>query len=249
MDHLDLAPWLLVIPARFNSSRLPYKMKQDLCGKPLIIRVYENLRDFFGDKLKILVATDAQELSEICRFHKVPVFLTSSSHKSGTDRCYEVARAHDRPYILNVQGDEPFLNPKDLVGILQASNKLEEGQILTLAYRSHSEEDFHKLSVVKLIPKGEEALTFARSDPEGNPRDFYHHLGVYAYHKDTLKKFCSLAESPLEQQLRLEQMRALENGLTVSFVEAKTGSFGIDTEEDLIRARNLFPLRKKEESL
>lgn len=150
MNHLDLAPWLLVIPARFDSSRLPYKMKQDLCGKPLIIRVYENLRDFFGDKLKILVATDAQELSEICAFHKVPFFLTSSSHKSGTDRCYEVACAHDRPYILNVQGDEPFLNPRDLVEILQASSKLEEGQILTLAYRSHSEEDFHKLSVVKL---------------------------------------------------------------------------------------------------
>lgn len=249
MASLDLSDWLLVIPARLESSRLPRKMIQDLCGKPLIIRVYENLRNFFGKDLRILVATDSEELGSICSRYEVPFNSTSASHKSGTDRCHEVAAFQKKTYILNVQGDEPFLNPEDLIGIFNSSKKLDEGKILTLAYPSKNKEDFHDPSVVKLLAKGKEAFSFKRLHEEGNPLDFYHHLGVYAYHQKTLAHFCSLPEGYLEKKLRLEQMRALENGIKIDFLEARSASFGIDTLEDLLRARELYPLRKKVISL
>ena len=245
MSKFDLSDWLLVIPARLDSTRLPLKMTQDLCGKPLVVRVYENLASLVKYGLSLVVATDSEEIKFICSFYQIPSVLTSSSHKSGTDRCYEAAQIFEKPYVLNVQGDEPFLNQEDLMTLFQKEDLLREGEILTLAKKNSDQMDLNSDSVVKLIPDGSLVSSFCRSLEDWKEKFFWQHLGVYAYHFDTLKIFCSLAQDEKEKSLRLEQMRALANGIKIRFFEAQKASLGIDTKEDLIKAREIFSSRER----
>ena len=128
MDRL-WSDWLIVIPARLKSTRLPEKPLQDLAGKPLIVRVYERLKPLVALGAEIVVATDSEKVQEVCSNANVPCTLTSESHESGTDRVFEVSQAKPQEYILNVQGDEPFVNIQDLERLAQrmASKKLEMG--------------------------------------------------------------------------------------------------------------------------
>ena len=236
--------WLIVIPARLHSTRLPLKMTLDLCGKPLVVRVYENLKFLEAEGFSIIVATDSKEIVQVCDIFNVPSFLSQEVHKSGTDRCYEVARVLNYPYIINVQGDEPFFYGRELLKIIQKKDLLDKGSILTFALRSFNPSDRKDLSVVKLVAHGSKAKNFLRDNTQDPSPFFYHHQGVYAYHIDTLAKFCSYSQSTLEKALGLEQMRALENGVEIYFIETKHSSLGIDTKEDLIKARDIFSLRE-----
>lgn len=245
MINEALRKWLIVIPARLASTRLPQKATLDLCGKPMIIRVYENLDPLNRKGVSIIVATDSPKVVALCNLYAIPSFLTKQNHISGTDRCYEVACSFNYEYILNVQGDEPFIDCDDLLSLIENTNRLDRGCILTLAYRSRSKKDFRDPSVVKVLSKKKEAISFFRTGmPQKECPFFYHHLGVYAYRKETLESFCSLKRSPLELELKLEQMRAVENGLKIMLLDAKRKSFGIDTKEDLVKARKIYSLRK-----
>jgi len=239
--------WLIVIPARLESTRLARKPLQDLAGKPLIVRVYENLQSLSELGAQIVVATDSTDVLEVCQSHSVNAVMTRDDHPSGTDRCNEVAQKFDCDFVLNVQGDEPFVNTKplkSLVNLLEST----ELQIGTIGYLSDDIEEFNNPNLVKIAVTAEmQALYFSRSGIPNSSRidtknksKYWQHIGIYAYRKAVLEKICKLAPSPLEKTESLEQLRALENGISIGVVESEFPSIGIDTIEDLEKARAQF---------
>lgn len=234
--------WLIVIPARMHSTRLPRKPLADLGGLPMIVRVYQRLESFARKGATLVVATDDDAILQICQKHEVPVRMTGQAHKSGTDRCAEVARNFQQAFILNVQGDEPFVDLADLEGLLAKMEK--DGDPMgTLVYRNHHLADYHNANCVKAVMNDQgKALYFSRSplpyyrEPE-DFEAFWQHIGVYAFTKKGLLEFCSLPQHPLERAESLEQLRALGHGLSIAMTEAKSPSLGIDTPQDLEAAR------------
>lgn len=243
---MNLENWLIVIPARLGSTRLPRKPLQDLSGKPLIVRVYENLEPLLKKGARAIVATDAKEVLEVCQKNGISCEMTKASHESGSDRCFEVATRNPTQHILNIQGDEPFLNIDDLESLIRAHEKEErEVHISTLAAHSSSEEDFKNPNVCKVVvSQTQHALYFSRSpiphSRDGSFHGFLHHQGVYAYSNAALAKFCQAEKSDLEHSEKLEQLRALELGIAILVVKAQSTSAGIDTPEDLERARKSY---------
>ncbi len=234
--------WLIVIPARLASSRLPEKPLQDLNGRPLIVRVYENLKPLLATGVKIVIACDAKKVASVCEKYQLPWVMTSKQHESGTDRVFEVALKHKPIYVLNVQGDEPFANLEDLRRLTESLEQEKAIGIATLYYKSTDISRFFDANLVKVVKSASNrAIYFSRSPiPFGRDQSishFYQHLGVYAYKSEVLAKFCSLKKSSLEELEKLEQLRALENDIPIKLVEAKNPSFGIDTPEDLDKAR------------
>jgi 3-deoxy-manno-octulosonate cytidylyltransferase (CMP-KDO synthetase) len=234
--------WLIVVPARMHSTRLPRKPLADLGGLPMIIRVYQRLEPFAKLGATVVVATDDQDIFKVCQNHAVPVEMTDVAHKSGTDRCAEVAKKFKQPYVLNVQGDEPFVDLNDLQGLLTKMEK--DGDPMgTMVYRNHHQDEYQNANCVKAVVNDlGKAMYFSRSplpyyrDPE-NFEAFWQHIGVYAFTKKGLLEFCSLPQHPLELAESLEQLRALGNGLSIAVTEAKSPSLGIDTPQDLEAAR------------
>ena len=235
--------WLVVIPARLASTRLANKPLQDLQGKPLIVRVYENLLTLKKNGAELFIATDSTEVLEACHQHDVlDVKLTRKDHQSGTDRSFEVAANQNRPFVLNVQGDEPFICNTDLMNLMMYYESLRRKCIATMAFCSKNLNDYRSSHVVKVVTdKHSKALFFSRA-PIPFSLDaleyFQHHMGVYAYHVDVLSRFCELPPSSLEQQEKLEQLRALDNGIDIFVMQADHLSHGIDTQDDLERAKS-----------
>ncbi len=258
MLRKSLTDWLVVVPARLASTRLPDKPILDLAGKPLIVRVYENLGPLIANGAVVVVAVDDERVATVCRDHAIPHMMTSRDHATGTDRCAEVAarQSEARPYILNIQGDEPFLAPNDLMRLCgafaaqksQTSTMSTRAPMASMYLRSHDAQRFIAPSCVKVVcsPSGH-ALYFSRS-PIPHDRDhggklagdFLVHMGVYAFDREALKLFCALPPSPLEATEKLEQLRALEAGWKILMQEASAESLGIDTPADLEAARVRF---------
>jgi 3-deoxy-manno-octulosonate cytidylyltransferase (CMP-KDO synthetase) len=242
----SLKDWLVVVPARLGSTRLAEKPLQELGGKPLVVKVFENIRGLAAFGAEMWVATDSERVVKACAEHHVPTKMTREDHASGTDRCYEVAEGTKHPYVLNVQGDEPSVNAEDLKTLMDALAKDSVSDIATPVYPSTNLADFQNPNTVKAIPdKDMRALYFTRAMapfPRDNPSQisFWHHLGVYAFKKAALARFCALAPGKLEQLEKLEQLRALENGMKILLVPAKQLSVGIDTFEQLKEAREKF---------
>ena len=235
--------WLIVIPARMASSRLPEKPLADLAGRPLILRVFERIRPLTTQGARVVVATDHENIAAVCRQAGAPVCMTRIDHASGTDRCAEVAAASDRSFVLNVQGDEPFVNLDDLTRLMGHMEEVPARQIGTLAYRNHDDGDFLSPNVVKAVLAADgTALYFSRApipfrrDETGIAAGFWQHLGIYAYQKAALARFCALPPAELEKTEKLEQLRALAGGMAIHVVEARHPTIGIDTPEDLARA-------------
>ncbi|RZA24207.1 MAG: 3-deoxy-manno-octulosonate cytidylyltransferase [Proteobacteria bacterium] len=234
--------WLIVVPARMQSTRLPRKPLADLGGKPMIVRVYERLKPFEEKGATLVIATDDSDILDVCQKHNVPALMTRVDHKSGTDRCAEVAKNFDKPFVLNVQGDEPFVNLEDLEGLLAKMEK--DGDPMgTMVHRNEKESDYKNPNCVKAVMNDQgRALYFSRSPlpyyREPSPFvGFWQHIGVYAFTKKGLLAFCHLPQHPLEIAESLEQLRALGSGLSISMTVAKHPSLGIDTPQDLEAAR------------
>jgi len=257
----DLGQWLVCVPARFAAQRLPGKPLQDLGGKPLIVRVCENLAPLAEAGAEIVVATDSEAVERACSDAGVRVQMTRNDHPSGTDRCNEVAQRRAKPWILNVQGDEPFVDTADLIRLMTTTETAgvdaRQGvhQLATLAARSLDGRGFASADIVKIIcaradagAPGMRAIYFTRAPApwergaaNGMPaRGFWHHQGVYAFGRSALAAFCKLGPSPLEETEKLEQLRAIEAGWPVLVVESGKSSRGIDTPEDLEAARRVF---------
>lgn len=237
--------WLIVIPARLQSSRLPEKPLQDLCGKALIVRVYERLQSLKDLGAQIVVATDSHKILDVCKKENIEAMMTDEKHQSGTDRVHELSQSFDHSYILNVQGDEPFVNLEDLERLTQLMESQNHDGMGTLIYKNRDLEEFQNPNVVKaVIGEHNRALYFSRAPipyhREQEFTSFWQHIGIYAYSKNALEAFCKLPPHRLEELEKLEQLRALGNGIEILAMEAKETSLGIDTPEDLEKARKLF---------
>lgn len=236
---------VIIIPARLDSSRLPKKVLLDLKGKTVIQRVYEQclkVKNVDG----VYIATDSIEIKEVCETFTNNVIITKSTHQSGTDRIGEAISAIDCDIVINVQGDEPFIEPS-LIEALVNSFSNSDISMSSAMSKINNVKDLQNTNVVKVVvDRQNNALFFSRSLIPF-PRDikeisianevieksqFFRHIGIYGYRKDFLLHFVNLEQSYLEKVEKLEQLRALENGFKIKMIEAGSSLMGIDTHED-----------------
>jgi 3-deoxy-manno-octulosonate cytidylyltransferase (CMP-KDO synthetase) len=236
-----------VIPARYQSSRLEGKALADIHGKSMVQHVYERAsRSPALDEL--VVATDDERIRANVLGFGGRVVMTSPAHRSGTDRVAETARGIDADVIVNIQGDEPMLDPSMLEEVTAPFQRGTEAGVVTLKKRILHESDFNDPGVVKVAtdPAGL-ALYFSRSlipFPRVRTSRFaaFEHVGLYAYTREALMRLAGLPPSPLEEIESLEQLRALENGIRILVIEtaSRQDMLSVDTQADLDRARELM---------
>ena len=227
---------IAVIPARLASTRLPRKVLAEINGRPMLAYVYEAARAC-PRLQEVIVATDSEEIAEICRQNGWPVRMTSAEHRSGTERVHEVAQSVPADVYVNVQGDEPLARREhlDVLLDLMAGDGVEVGTLKTPC----AAEDINNPNAVKVVTSLEgKALYFSRATipfdrDRGGAVRYYKHLGFYAYRKTALDAFCAWPESELERSERLEQLRFLENGIEIHVAETPFDTVGVDTEDDL----------------
>jgi 3-deoxy-manno-octulosonate cytidylyltransferase (CMP-KDO synthetase) len=228
---------IAVIPARLASNRLPRKMLREIAGKPLIRVVYEAVR---ASPLlaEVLIATDSEEILRVCRERGWKAQMTSPAHRSGTERVHEVSGREAADVYINVQGDEPLVRPEHIATLLQVMENpaAQVGTLMTLA----AELDIANPNAVKVVTDlSGRALYFSRAtipfDRDGTRPRYRKHLGLYAYRKTALDRFVTLPESLLEKSECLEQLRFLDNGISIFVGETAHDSIGVDTEDDLQR--------------
>jgi 3-deoxy-manno-octulosonate cytidylyltransferase (CMP-KDO synthetase) len=234
---------IAVIPARLGSTRLARKVLREIAGKPMVQRVYEAARScpLLQD---VIIATDADEVMQLARAKGWKAEMTSSSHRSGTDRVNEVAQKVPADVYVNIQGDLPLLRPEQIEALL-APMQRPEVQVSTVKTPCKPEEIGNPNAVKVVTDRNGRALYFSRSTiPYDRDRSgkihYFKHLGLYAYRKAALERFCSLPESKLEAAERLEQLRLLENGIDIYVEETPFGSVEVDTEEDLKKVEELL---------
>jgi 3-deoxy-manno-octulosonate cytidylyltransferase (CMP-KDO synthetase) len=234
----------VIIPARYGSTRLAAKPLADLCGKPMIQRVYEQaVKASLAEN--VTIATDDQRIVDAVKSFGGRVVMTAGHHQTGTDRISEVAEGCSSQLIVNLQGDLPLLAPEMLDQLIDQFGK-DDAVMGTLKREITSAEELYNPNVVKVVTDARGyALYFSRlAIPYVRdvkvPGKHYKHYGVYIYRKDFLKTFTQLPPSPLEQMEKLEQLRALENGYRIKVVETKHDSIEVDTPEDLEKVRGLL---------
>ena len=233
---------MIIIPARIGSSRFPNKVLADIGGLPMVIRTAKSVENIDD----VVIATDSQEVIDIAKNYNIKAIMTASSHQSGTDRIYEAVKnlgLEDEEIIINVQGDEPFIEKQVVQAIynLTQKNKNNNKIMMNSCYKFLSNPEADDPNIVKVVTdEADVALYFSRAKvpyPRDHHFDHYKgHLGIYGFTVKSLRDFCSLSPAPLEEIEKLEQLRALYHGYEVAMIEVESESFGIDTEEDLERA-------------
>ena len=235
---------IAVIPARFAATRFPGKLMQKIGDKTIISMVYENVRatGLFDD---VLVATDNDTIVDEIKSIGGSVIKSIQEHPSGSDRIAEAIINMDIDVVVNVQGDEPFVNRAPLEKLIRVFDDASV-EVASVMQKLGTDEDINNPNVVKVVcDKNNNALYFSRS-PIPYKRNLqsslpiYKHIGVYAYRKDTLLSFTKWPMGVLEQTEMLEQLRYLENGVKIKMVETTSTSIGIDTPEDLEKAKLFF---------
>lgn len=245
-NSVDLSSWLIVIPVRIGSTRLKNKPLVDICGKSMVVRVCENIVPLVKCGAKRIVATDSSEIAAECEKYQIEVQMTCSSHRSGTERCGEVARHFDYSYILNLQGDEPFIDCSQLIELMLRHQASAQGKVTTLIYKITEPGDIRDPNLVKVVTESSgKAIYFSRLPipycrQNGIPDFSFAHVGVYAFDRETLLRALRLPPSRLEQLEQLEQLRLLENGVSIYAVPVTNASLGIDTPKDLEQARKIY---------
>ena len=227
---------IAVIPARYGSTRFPAKVIADLGGKPIIQWVYEKAKA--SKASAVYVATDNPKVADVVKGFGGEVIMTRENHPSGTDRIHEAVSCVEGDVIINVQGDEPLIPTSvidELIDIMLDDENLEMGTVAVPAARADFESNPNVVKVV--FDNNNSALYFSRSMIPFKRDDFetdtYRHWGIYAYRRDILDRFVALPEGRLEQCEKLEQLRALENGIKIYVHLSNLESIGIDTPEDL----------------
>ena len=233
-----------VIPSRYRSTRFPGKALALLAGKPLIQHVYE--RSVTARSLdRVLVATDDDRILEAVRRFGGEAVLTSPDHPSGTDRLAEVARGLEADIYVNIQGDEPLVDPRDIDALVKNLRGDPAVEMATLRSPLRNREDLENPNVVKVVcGRSGDALYFSRAPiphrPDGGAAGAYRHLGLYAYRRSFLLEITASPPGLLEQMERLEQLRVLEAGRRIRVLDAVGFSVGVDTPADLELARRLL---------
>ncbi len=237
---------ILLIPARMASNRLPGKPLAEIAGKPMIVRVAERARA--ADIGPVAVATDSADIADVVRGAGFTAVMTRADHPSGSDRVHEAAGicdpagAHDA--VINLQGDLPLIEP-DVIAAAANALARSSADIATVAAPIADAPEATNPNVVKVVatetacvaPGLMRALYFTRATAPSGEGTLWHHIGIYAWRRAALARFVTLEPSPLEQRERLEQLRALEHGMEIVVAQAQSVPFGVDTPEDLERAR------------
>ena len=235
-----------IIPARYASTRFPAKALADIAGKSMIRRVWEQVSQA-SSLQEVVVATDHQLIYEHVQGFGGRVVMTDPTHQSGTDRCYEAYQqcSSSAAYVINIQGDEPFIDPAQID--LLASQVQDNAELATLAIPLSQQEQLQNPNVVKVVRSQKGAALYFSRAAIPHRRDlpssdwlqagpYYKHIGIYAYRSDILTKITQLPVSPLEQAESLEQLRWLDAGYRIQVGITQIESSGIDTPEDLAAA-------------
>jgi 3-deoxy-manno-octulosonate cytidylyltransferase (CMP-KDO synthetase) len=244
-DSRQSSPIVAIIPARYDSTRFPGKALADLCGRPMIAHVYERARLARGVD-RVIVATDDERIADAVRAIGGDARVTRRDHRTGTDRIAEVAASLDCSIVVNVQGDEPLLAPDMIEDVVRPLRDDPTLPMATLRRPIRDAAEYLSPHVVKVtVNTIGDALYFSRapiparagapSQPAMPACDA--HVGLYAYRRDFLLTLAALPQTPLEQIESLEQLRALEHGYRIRTVPTRHAAPGVDTPEDLERAR------------
>lgn len=239
-----------IIPARFGSVRFPGKPLAMIGNMTMIQRVYRNAAQS-GKIDYLLVATDDERIKSHVISFGGNVVMTSSEHKSGTDRCAEaVTLLHDYySIVINIQGDEPFINPQQIDQLVQCFDN-EETLIATLVRQAGEEEDLNNANIIKVVlnQRGEamyfsrSVIPFNRGSAENSDKIYYIHTGLYGYRAPVLKEIARLPCGKLELIESLEQLRWLENGYTIKAAISNYESIAVDTPQDLIKIKEKYSI-------
>ena len=228
--------FLGIIPARYDSTRFPGKPLVIIKGKSMIHRVYEQASKS-KSLSKVIVATDDERIFSHVKKIGGEVMMTSSKHRCGTDRCAEVSKKIKSDVVINIQGDEPFINPKqiDLVAKCFANKNV---RIATLAKKCDDESELKSANTIKVVfDKNKKAIYFSRHQVPFNRNNskiiYYKHIGIYAYRSAVLEKLTKLKPSPLELAESLEQLRWIENGYNIHVNLTTFETFSVDSPEDM----------------
>ena len=234
---------IIIIPSRLGSTRLQKKALKIINGQPMICHVWSNALK--ADLGPVVVATDSEKISNVIDAKGGNTILTNANHQSGSDRIYEALSKFDPSFnydlIINLQGDMPIFDP----GVLQnLVSKIKSEDITTLVCKANFDE-ISDPNVVKAVISWDKnyddygtALYFSRTQVPYNALTYWHHIGIYAWKRKSLKKFISFPVSNLEKTEKLEQLRALENGMIIKVVKTKDHFIGVDTQKDLNKVRN-----------
>jgi len=237
---------IAIVPARLASTRLPRKVLREICGRPMLAHVVEAARRC-GQLADVIVATDSEEVLAVCKQNGWRAEMTSSSHRSGTERVWEVAQRVPADVYVNVQGDEPLARPEHISALLAP---MQNPRVLVATVKTPcSAADVNNPNAVKVVTDlNGRALYFTRAtvpfdrDNTGSVQRFKH-LGFYAYRREALQKFCAWPESELERAERLEQLRFLDHGIDIHVAETPYDTVGVDTDEDLRRVEEMLGTR------
>jgi 3-deoxy-manno-octulosonate cytidylyltransferase (CMP-KDO synthetase) len=239
-----------VIPARFASSRFPGKALATIAGKSMLQHVYERCSQA-RYLSHLVIATDDDRIVDNARSFGAPVRRTRVDHLSGTDRVAEVASAENADLIVNIQGDEPLIDPSAIDAAILSVYDEPDVPMGTMKKRIDDVSEIGNPNVVKVVAdRYSNAVYFSRSPipylrDEADRREviYYKHIGLYVYRRDFLLSYSDLPVGPLERAERLEQLRAIENGFRIRVVETEYESMGVDTPEDLERVSTLFEVK------
>jgi len=240
----------VVIPARYASTRLPGKPLLDIAGKPMVIRVAEQASK--SGATSVVIATDFEKIKQVAQANQFEAVMTRVDHLSGTDRIAEVAQIlnwNDDDIVVNVQGDEPLIDPQLIQEVALALAHSREAVMATACHAIHDEASMLNPNVVKVVMDANgNALYFSRS-PIPYPRDDSHkqqinahrHIGIYAYRVGFLKQYASLSVATIEQIESLEQLRVLHHGYKIAVtITDNAPAIGVDTQADLEHVRSIF---------
>lgn len=223
-----------IIPARYDSVRLPGKPLADINGKPMIQHVYESAKRS-ALLSRFIVATDSSLIYDAVLKFGGEAIMTSSSHNSGTERIAEAIKNIEADIIVNIQGDEPFIDASNIDMAVKPLINGKDILLSTLAIRFTKLDDVKDPNKVKVVfDKNNIAMYFSRSViPYGTGKEYYKHIGLYVYRKEFLNDISNLKKSKLEESEKLEQLRFLDNGYRIKVVVTDKDSVSVDTEEDL----------------
>ncbi|MEA1891982.1 MAG: 3-deoxy-manno-octulosonate cytidylyltransferase [Campylobacterota bacterium] len=237
---------MIIIPARLASTRFPKKVLADIRGLPMVVRTAKKVQHLD----RVVVAADDESIISTCKAHGIDAMMTSTTHKSGTDRineCANILNLNDDEIIINVQADEPFIEPEVVESLINKLKILQENNeefIMGSCYNAINAESAKDPNLVKVIMDNQNnAIYFSRSLIPYNRSgraNYYGHIGIYGFSKKSLKEFCNLDDAPIEDIEGLEQLRAIHYQKKITMLKVASTGFGIDTKEDLARAIEIF---------
>jgi 3-deoxy-manno-octulosonate cytidylyltransferase (CMP-KDO synthetase) len=237
---------MIIIPARLASTRFPQKVLADIGGLPMVVRTAKAVAHLD----KVVVAADDEKIIATCHEYGIEAMLTSTTHKSGTDRineCANILNLSDDEIIINVQADEPFIEPEVVQNLLKKLQELQkngEEFIMGSCYNAINDAAAQDPNLVKVVlDDANNAIYFSRSPipyNRGGGATYFGHIGIYGFSKKSLKEFCNLSDAPIEDIEKLEQLRAIYHQKKITMLKVASTGFGIDTEEDLKRAIEIF---------